>query len=194
MTIGIFGGTFDPIHVGHVHLAEQFLEKLHLDEVWFLVTPQNPWKRNSYLSADDVRLEQVRVALASHEGLIASDYEFHLPKPSYSYQTLRHLREEYPEHEFMLLIGADNWVKFDHWAEYEEILAHHHIAVYPRPGYDIDETLMPENVSVVHTELYDVSSTEIRRRLHEGLSVEGMVPDETLELVKRNYKPVTENI
>lgn len=185
--IGIFGGTFDPIHNGHIKLAASFLEKLHLDEVWFLVTPQNPWKQNSSLSPDDVRFQMVQKALEGHEGLVASDYEFHLDKPSYSYQTLRHLREDFPDKEFILLIGADNWVKFNNWAEYEEILANHSIAVYPRKGYEVDENTMPQNVQFVKTRLYNVSSTEIRERISKGQSIAGMVPKEIVELVKTRY-------
>lgn len=188
MKIGLFGGTFDPIHVGHIGLAERFVAELHLDEVWLLVTPQNPWKRNSLLSDDDFRLQLVRKAVKGKEGLVASDYEFHLPKPSYTYQTLRRLREDYPGVEFLLLIGADNWVKFDHWAEHEEILANHHIAVYPREGYDIDESRLPENVHVLDAGRYDVSSTEIRQRLADGLSVERMVPGEILDMIAENYR------
>lgn len=185
--IGIFGGTFDPIHNGHIKLAASFLEKLHLDEVWFLVTPQNPWKQNSSLSPDDVRFQMVQKALEGHERLVASDYEFHLDKPSYSYQTLRHLREDFPDKEFTLLIGADNWVKFNNWAEYEEILANHSIAVYPRKGYEVDENTMPQNVQFVKTRLYNVSSTEIRERISKGQSIAGMVPKEIVELVKTRY-------
>lgn len=185
--IGIFGGTFDPIHNGHIKLAASFLEKLHLDEVWFLVTPQNPWKQNSSLSPDDVRFQMVQKALEGHERLVASDYEFHLDKPSYSYQTLRHLREDFPDKEFILLIGADNWVKFNNWAEYEEILANHSIAVYPRKGYEVDENTMPQNVQFVKTRLYNVSSTEIRERISKGQSIAGMVSKEIVELVKTRY-------
>lgn len=185
--IGIFGGTFDPIHNGHTKLAASFLEKLHLDEVWFLVTPQNPWKQSSSLSPDDVRFQMVQKALEGHERLVASDYEFHLDKPSYSYQTLRHLREDFPDKEFTLLIGADNWVKFNNWAEYEEILANHSIAVYPRKGYEVDENTMPQNVQFVKTRLYNVSSTEIRERISKGQSIAGMVPKEIVELVKTRY-------
>lgn len=188
MVVGLFGGTFDPIHVGHVRLAEQFLSRLHLDEVWFLVTPQNPWKVNSRLSSDALRLALVEKALEHHEGLVASDYEFRLPKPSYTYQTLRSLRSEYPDTEFVLLIGADNWVKFGNWAEHEEILSHHRIAVYPRPGFEVDEESMPGNVALVTMELFDVSSTEIRNRLHAGMSVEGLVPEEIIDLVRKEYK------
>ncbi len=187
MKVGLFGGTFDPIHNGHISLAEQFLKELHLDEVWFLVTPQNPWKKDNRLSDDAFRLEVVKKALEGHKGLVASDYEFHLEKPSYSYKTLRHLREDYPETEFTLLIGADNWVKFDHWAEHEEILQNHNIAVYPREGYEVGEATMPEGVALVKTDLYNVSSTQIREMLSRGEDVSALVPLQTIELIANKY-------
>lgn len=187
MKIGLFGGTFDPIHNGHINLAEHVLRELQLDEVWFLVTPQNPWKQNTELSDDSFRLEIVTLALEGHKGLTASDYEFHLEKPSYTYKTLRHLREEFPEKEFLLMIGADNWVKFDHWAESEEILRNHNIAVYPRKGYDVDEASMPEGVTFVKMELYNISSTEIREMLRRGEDISDLVPKQIVDLLTNKY-------
>lgn len=179
MNVGLFGGTFDPIHLGHTALAEHIRGVVGLDEVWFLVTPQNPWKRDAHLSADEHRLEMVRLALKGREGLKASDYEFHLPKPSYSYQTLRHLREDYPGHSFTLIIGADNWGEFRRWSHPEEILQHHPIVVFPREGYafeDADvEGLDTGRVTLVDAPLLPYSSTEVRRRLFEGMSVNGML-------------------
>ena len=187
MRVGLFGGTFDPIHNGNIHLAEQFLRKMHLDEVWFLVTPQNPWKQNNQLSDDAFRLEIVTMALEGHDRLIASDYEFHLEKPSYTYKTLRQLREDFPDKDFVLLIGADNWVKFDHWAEYEEILSKHQIAVYPREGYKVEEVSLPEGVTYVKTRLYNVSSTQIRELLSKGEDISHLVPQQIVEVLKNKY-------
>lgn len=183
MRIGIFGGTFDPIHNGHVALAEQFLKCGGLDEVWFLVTPMNPWKKNKHLSPDAFRLSLVQKAVENHPGLVASDYEFHLMKPSFTFQTLRHLRDDYPDNEFVLLIGADNWVAFDKWAEYEEIICNHEIVVYPREGYEVDTDDMPETVHFMHTELYNVSSTQIRRMLRAGEPVDHLVPPAIIEML-----------
>lgn len=189
--VGLLGGTFDPIHKGHIALAERFLEYMLLDEVWFLVTPQNPWKKDNKLTDDTFRLNAVREALKNHEHLIASDYEFNLPKPSYSYQTLRRLRAEYPDMEFILLIGADNWVKFDHWAESAEILENHRLAVYPRKGYDVDEATMPEGVAYFNTELYDVSSTQIRSMLSRGEDVSSLVPEGVAPMLYEKYRNKT---
>lgn len=178
--VALFGGTFDPIHVAHIALAESCRKQMGVDEVWFLVTPQNPWKQGSSLSPDDIRLHMVRLALADHEGLVASDYEFHLEKPTYSYLTLRHLRNDFPEHEFTLLIGGDNWAKFDHWAHYDEILQHHAVAVYPRRDCPLET---PDTISalgftpfILDAPEMPISSTEIRKRVSEGMSIEGLVP------------------
>lgn len=185
MTIGIFGGTFDPIHNGHIQLANQFLTHLQLDEVWFMVTPQNPWKKNSQLAPDEFRLKLVETAIKNQDRLVASDYEFHLDKPSYTFKTLRHLSEDYPDDEFVLLIGADNWEKFDHWAEHEEILSNYRIAVYPREGCSVDTDSLPENVTFVEMELYNVSSTTIRQYLKEGKPVDEFVPQSIIGMLNQ---------
>ena len=175
MTIGLFGGTFDPIHNAHIALAETIREQLQIDEVWFLVTPQNPWKTGSTLSPDADRLAMVRLAIDGHEGLVASDYEFHLEKPTYSYLTLRHLREDFPEHDFTLVVGGDNWQAFDHWAEYTEILRHHRVAVYPRSHDEPVSSRWGGDVVRIDAELMPISSTDIRRRVAAGEPVSTMV-------------------
>ena len=185
MTIGLFGGTFDPPHIAHTSLAETFRRQLLLDEVWLLVTPQNPWKRDQRLTSDDRRMAMTRLAVDGHEGLVASDYEFHLPKPTYTFQTLRHLRDDFPQHDFTLLVGGDNWEAFDHWAEYREILSCHDIAVYPRPGCkvttpDAVSTFLASpaseshgRITILKAEQYPVSSTMIREKVasHEDISL-----------------------
>lgn len=190
MNVGIYGGTFDPIHLGHVALAEHIHACAALDEVWFLVTPQNPWKRDSLLSADEHRLEMVRIALKNKDMLKASDFEFHLPKPSYSYQTLRKLREDYPEHEFTLIIGADNWKDFTKWSHPEEILQHHPVVVFPREGYDFEDAetagLDTRRVMLVDAPLLPYSSTEVRQRLQKGEPVCDMI-DAEVEGYLRTY-------
>ena len=110
---GIFGGSFNPIHKGHVALAKQLKEKAGLDEVWLMVSPQNPLKKSEDLLDDKTRMEMVRLALEGVEGIIASDYEMHLPKPSYTWNTLKALSKDYPDREFVLLMGGDNWEHFD---------------------------------------------------------------------------------
>lgn len=177
MKIGIYGGSFNPIHCGHIALARQILRKTRLDQIWFMVSPQNPFKKgDAELWDDDFRLKLVRKALETEEKLLASDYEFQLPRPSYTWDTLQSLSKDFPEHEFTLIIGADNWLAFDRWHRAEEILRSYRIIIYPREGSPIDKASLPPSVTLVDTRLYRVSSTEIRRRLREGKPVKRLVP------------------
>ncbi len=173
---GIFGGSFNPIHNGHIHLARQLLREAKLDEVWFLITPQNPWKEQANLMPDDFRYQLTKAALRRFKRLKASDFEFKLPKPSYTWNTLQALSDAYPDREFILLIGGDNWVAFDKWYHYEDILAHYSIAVYPRKDAPIDPATLPQGVLLMQAPTVDVSSTDIRQRLAQGLPIDHLVP------------------
>ena len=175
--VGIFGGSFNPIHTGHIALAQAMLEQCGLDEVWLMVSPQNPLKQQSDLLADDLRLEMVQKALEGVEGVKACDYEFHLPKPSYTWNTLQHLSEDYPDHCFILLIGGDNWAHFERWRHWKDILRKYDVVVYPRDQYPgtIDVPLLP------------VSSTDIRERIRKGESTEGLLPAKIEPLVRKYY-------
>ena len=174
---GIFGGSFNPIHTGHIALARHLLTEAHLDEVWFLVSPLNPFKQAAPdLLPDHLRYELACRALADEPQLVASDYEFRLPRPSYTWQTLQHLRADYPDRRFALIIGADNWLAFDRWAHPDDILRHHPVIVYPREGYAVDPASLPPGVTLVDTPLYPVSSTLIRQRLAQHLPISGLVP------------------
>ncbi len=185
---GFFGGSFNPIHTGHISLAEHILRETALDEVWFVVSPLNPFKRGAGdLLSDERRLRMVRLALVGHPGLVASDYEFHLPRPSYTWNTLANLRSDFPQRRFSLIIGADNWLSFDRWARPDFIRANFPILVYPRPGSPLDSQILPPGVSCVDMPLYDLSSTEIRRRLAVGESVRGLVPESIEPLVEEYY-------
>ena len=186
-TIGIFGGSFNPIHNGHIALAKAFLEKENLDEVWFMVSPQNPFKVNQQLLADHLRLELVRKAIADNPHFRASDYEFQLPKPSYTWNTLQHLSHDYPTHRFTLLVGGDNWAAFDRWYHAEDILSNYKIIVYPRRGQEIDKSTLPTNVSLLQTPFIDVSSTDVRQRVEQGEDISKLVPEEILNDIQRLY-------
>lgn len=186
MRIGIYGGTFNPPHNGHLQLARTFLEQAVLDEVWLLVSPQNPFKVNDSLPADNYRLQLVQAAVSGEPRLVASDFEFHLPKPSYTWNTLQSLSKAYPEHEFVLLVGGDNWAAFDRWAHPQDIITHYDLYVYPRPGSSIDATQLPARVHILYGELLDISSTDIRQRLEYGEDISALVPTAVLPLLQRN--------
>lgn len=185
---GIYGGSFNPIHNGHIAIARQMLTLASLDEVWLVVSPQNPLKQTTDLLDDSLRLEMTRRALLPYPKLIASDYEFHLPRPSYMWNTLQSLERDYNDREFCLLIGADNWAVFDKWYNAQKIIAHYNIAIYPRPGYCIDPQSLPKNVRIVDTGLYDVSSTQVRHLISEGKDVSHLIPNNIIGLAERYYK------
>ena len=151
-----------------------------------MVSPMNPFKKTATDLLDDhLRLEMVEKALEKEPQLKTCDYEFRLPKPSYTWHTLQAISQEFTDIEFTLLIGGDNWAAFDKWYHHEDILAHYPIVVYPRQGSRVGE--VPEGVTIVATPLLNISSTEIRQRIKEGKSIKGMVPESIEELVKRNY-------
>ncbi|MBQ9293815.1 MAG: nicotinate-nucleotide adenylyltransferase [Bacteroidaceae bacterium] len=160
---GIYGGSFNPIHQGHLSLAKALAESGLVDEMWLLVSPQNPFKVNADLLDDDERLRLARLAVADVQGVEVCDREFSLPRPSYMYNTLRALSREHPDHEFVLVIGADNWERFPDWYRSKAILANYRVIIYPRPGYTLGK--VPRRVTIAHTPLLDISSTEIRRRI-----------------------------
>ena len=188
MKIGLFGGTFNPIHFGHIRLARQLLQSAGLDEVWFMVTPQNPFKVNHELLWDRTRYRMVEMALQRYKHLIASDYEFRLPKPSFTWNTLQALSKDYPNHTFTLLIGGDNWQLFDKWYRYEDLLREYPIVVYPRQDANPDDmqTAFP-SVTFVKVPLINISSTMIRERLRLGKNVRGLVPGPVASVIEQEH-------
>ncbi|WP_036879977.1 nicotinate (nicotinamide) nucleotide adenylyltransferase [Xylanibacter oryzae] len=180
---GIYGGSFNPIHNGHIFLAKKMLEQLGLDEIWFVVSPQNPLKCSEILLDDERRLELVRLALKDERNMIVSDYEFHMPKPSYMWNTLESLSLNYPDRSFILLIGADNWQRFDKWYKHEDILHKYKIAIYPRKNYYINDQKLPDNVKVINTQLVNISSTQIRGRIRREEQFENLVPSDVADYI-----------
>lgn len=184
--VGIFGGSFNPIHTGHIALAKSLCQQAGLDEVWLMVSPMNPFKKEATdLLTDKLRLEMAEQAVANEPKLKACDYEFHMPKPSYTWHTLQALSQDFPNVDFTLLIGGDNWAFFDKWFHHEDILSHYPIVVYPRKGCDIGK--VPSGVTIVETPLLNISSTKIRQRIKEGKSIHGMVPDSIEPLAMQYY-------
>mgnify|MGYP000683748510 CR=1 FL=1 len=175
MRIGLFFGTFNPIHVGHLIIANHMAQLQQLDQVWLVVTPHNPHKEKSTLLADHLRLDMVRDAIYDSPLLKASDIEFHLPKPNYTISTLTHLQEKYPQDEFSLLIGADNLRTFHKWYNWEQILAKHQIFVYPRlieEGIEYQQNPLlaahPNIEFVNDVPILGISASHVRKRLAEG--------------------------
>lgn len=181
---GVFGGSFNPIHIGHLALANYLCENDYVDELWFLVSPQNPFKQNQSLLADDLRLKLVQAAIKDYPRFRASDFEFSLSKPSYTVTTLNKLSETYPDRDFYLIIGADNWAAFDRWKSPEEIISKFHVLVYPRLGYEIPDSL-PHNVKAVDSPIIEVSSTFIRESIAQGKNVRYFLHPAVYEIIKK---------
>ena len=177
MRIAIFSGSFNPIHNGHLAIARETLAQDAADELWFLVSPQNPLKKNLGLIRESDRLEMVKLAIENEKGMKASDFEFHLPRPTYTINTLEKLRENYPGHRFKLLIGADNLLIFEKWYQYQRIIDEFGLIVYPRPGFNTESLPQFENTTIISAPLIDLSATEIRGKLIKGESITGMVPE-----------------
>ena len=168
---GIYGGSFNPIHEGHICLAKALAESGLVDEMWLLVSPQNPFKVNAELLDDDERLRLARLAVEDVSGVEVCDREFSLPRPSYMYNTLQALSEEHPDREFVLVIGADNWERFPDWYRSKSILSKYRIIIYPRPGYVLEK--VPRKVTIADTPLLDISSTDIRQRIANDPDYDG---------------------
>lgn len=183
---GIFGGTFNPIHLGHLALANYLCEENWVDELWFLITPQNPFKQEQTLLDNHLRMKMVEAAIADYPRFKASDFEFTLPRPSYTVTTLQKLSETYPDREFVLIIGADNWAAFDKWKSPEEILRNHRILVYPRPGYEINPHELPTQVKAVNTPLLEISSTFIRESIASGKDIRYFLHPEVYRFIKQH--------
>lgn len=190
MKIGLFFGTFNPIHVGHLIIANQMAQHPSIDQVWLVVTPHNPHKEKSTLLADHLRLDMVRDAIYDSPHLKASDIEFYLPKPNYTVSTLTHLQEKYPTHEFSLLLGADNLRSFQKWYNWEQILAHHKLYVYPRIAEaDTDLSAVEEltkhpNIEFVHdVPVLGISASFVRAQLATGNNCTFLLTEPVLKYI-----------
>lgn len=181
MNIGLFFGSFNPIHLGHLIIAETIYDRTDLDEVWFVVSPQNPLKKRKSLVHEFDRLRMVELAIEDNFHFRASDVEFHMPRPSYTIDTLTYLSEKYPQHEFSIFLGSDNLKQFKKWKNYEQILEHYQVYVYPRPGekreFDHPAVLW------VDAPLLDISATFIRESVLKGYSVKYLLPQKVEEYI-----------
>lgn len=181
---GLFFGSFNPIHIGHLILANYILENSDMDELWFVVSPQNPFKDKKSLLKDNNRLDMVQLALKNYPKMRVSNVEFSLPKPSYTIDTLTYLHEKYPEHSFSLIMGEDNLKGLQKWKNSELLIKNHQIIVYPRTfeGEKKDnEYLQHENITLIKAPIIELSATEIRQMIKDGKNVRPMLPPEVFE-------------
>ena len=189
MKIGLFFGSFNPIHVGHLIVANVMATSTDLEKVWFVVSPQNPFKKNKQLLHEFDRFDMVEKAIADNHKFKATDIEFHLPRPSYTIDTLVRLTEKFPQHEFKLIIGEDNLAQFSNWKNYQQILDYYGLYVYPRPNSQGHTYQNHPQVRFVEAPLLDISATFIRNRLKNRQSIRYMVPEavETIIETKKFY-------
>ncbi len=182
----LLGGSFNPIHNGHIGLARWIVANGYAESVWLMVSPQNPLKTSPELADEYLRLRWASIACRDIEGITASDFEYHLPRPSFTWQTLMALRETFPEEQFALTIGADNWLLFHRWARHEWILQHTQLLVYPRQGYEINTNELPQNVTLMPAPLFPYSSTAIREGLRAGTDISSYLPKDVLTDIIRH--------
>ena len=190
MRIGIYGGSFNPIHIGHTSLAQSLVEQKIVDEVWLLVSPLNPLKQSANPDILDYaeRLHIARLATEGMNGIRVSDFENSLPIPSYMVNTLGKLTKAYPQHQFSLIIGADNWSDFHKWYKWKDILTSYPIIIYRRPGYDLDTTSptiqSAKSITIADTPLYPISSTQIRQAIRQGQIPSEWLAPNVIEYIK----------
>lgn len=186
MKIGLFFGSFNPIHTGHLIIANHIVEHTTLNQLWMVVTPHNPHKKRATLADDYARLHLVNLAVEDHNKLQACNIEFELPKPSYTIDTLTYLKEKYPEHDFVLIMGGDNLGSFHKWKNYEVILEHYKIYVYKRPHYDLGKLQNHPSINIIEAPLMEISSSIIRKLIKAQKSIRYWVPDKVLDEIERS--------
>jgi nicotinate-nucleotide adenylyltransferase len=195
MKVGLLFGSFNPVHIGHLVIADYMSACCRLEEVWWVVTPQNPLKTRQGLADAAHRLEMSRLAVASCPRFRVCDIEFTLPAPAYTVDTLRVLQERYPQHEFCLIIGSDNWLQLPQWKGFEQLLETVELLVYPRFGYDVPETTQPiPTVHFLPAPRLEISSSFIRTAFARGLFLACFLPAPVYEYILkyRLYLPPTE--
>ena len=183
--IGIFGGSFNPVHNGHIMLAQYLAQHSHLDEVWLTLSPQNPLKISNSLLDDNHRLAMLKLAIERYPLLKVCDIELEMPRPSYTINTLDELSRRYPDYRFNIVIGGDNWNIIDRWKEYQRIINEYGVVVYPRPGYELSST-NNSNVVVVEAPLADISSTQIREAIAKYDEVGHLLPQGVAEYINKH--------
>lgn len=185
MNIGLFFGSFNPVHTGHMIIAQHLANQPEIDQVWLVVSPHNPLKLKSSLANDYDRLHLVNLAVEDNPKIKSCNVEFKLPQPSYTIDTLAYLKEKYPQHVFALIMGGDNLNSLTKWKHYELILQNHLIYIYNRPETEKENPLSTHpNVRYCKAPLIEISSTEIRTMINEGLSVRYLLPDKVFEYIQ----------
>lgn len=185
MKIALFFGSFNPIHIGHLILANYILEHSDADELWFVVSPQNPLKAKKTLLHDHDRYDMVEMAIKNYPKMRVSDVEFSMPRPSYTIDTLTYLHEKFPKYQFTLIMGEDNLVSLPKWKNYETLVKNHQIIVYPRVSDTEEIPYEHPNIQKINAPIIELSSTEIRKMIKENKNIRPMLPPEVYEYVDK---------
>ncbi len=195
MYIGLYFGSFNPIHTGHLIIANHILNETSIEKIWFIVSPQNPFKKKDNLLNEYHRLHLVRLAVEEDTRMKASDIEFDLPQPSYTIHTLSFLKEKYPQHRFCIIMGSDGYLNIHQWKNAEIILKEYELYIYLRSGFPV-ETDLPKNIHALQAPLISISATQIRELIQTGKSARYLVPDKVLDEIEkgRYYKKVQSKI
>lgn len=188
MTVGLMGGSFNPVHIGHMMVASYMAQYAGLDEVWMVLSPQNPLKESASLIDDRHRLRMLEIAVSAdcRSGIKVCDAELSLPRPSYTIDTLRHLSGRYPSTDFRIITGSDNWARFSQWRESERILSDYGVIVYPRPGFPVSDPVCP-GCCVIDAPMTEISSTFIRQALSRGDDMAYFLPAGVYEYIRHNH-------
>ena len=184
LKIGLYFGTYNPIHIGHLAIANYMVEFTEINQLWFVVSPHNPHKKKTNLLDDYQRLEMVHRAVDTDERFRVSNIEFNLPKPSYTVDTLAYLKDKHPDYEFKILMGSDNLENFHKWKNYETIIENYGVIVYPRPGFDKINYKEHANIKMTDAPMMDISSTFIRNAIQQGKDVRHFLPAKTWEYLE----------
>ncbi|WP_027471696.1 nicotinate (nicotinamide) nucleotide adenylyltransferase [Saccharicrinis fermentans] len=185
--IGLYFGSFNPVHVGHLALANFIVENTSLDEIWFIVSPQNPYKNATELCNASHRVNMLRLSISQYTKFKVCDIELKLATPSYTYATMRELRKTHPEHRFTIIIGSDNLPHLRRWKNAEEIITHHSFIVYPRPLHPINPQDLSDQIQVFKAPVFDIDSTSIRKGIRNGKDYRFLVPQEVFQYITDNH-------
>jgi nicotinate-nucleotide adenylyltransferase len=186
MNIGLYFGSFNPVHVGHLIIANHILNTADIEQIWIIVSPQNPFKAEGELLNEVKRLSIVKKCISGDKRIIASNVEFKLSRPSFTADTLIHLRKKYPQHNFSIIMGSDSFQALPQWKNFQSIIDNHRIFIYRRKGFEVNAKIKAD-IKILDGDILELSSTSIRELIRTGKSIRYLVPDKAREEIEKNH-------